>query len=62
MSKLTAKLEELQELVRWFESDEMDIDAAMEKYKEVKKLAADIETSLAEIETQVKVVRDEFEQ
>ncbi len=62
MSKLTAKLEELQELVRWFESDEMDIDMAMEKYKEVKKLAADIETSLAEIETQVKVVRDEFEQ
>lgn len=62
MSKLTAKLEELQELVRWFESDEMDIDMAMEKYKEVKKLAADIETSLAEIEGQVKVVRDEFEQ
>lgn len=62
MSKLTAKLEELQELVRWFESDEMDIDMAMEKYKEVKKLAADIESSLAEIETQVKVVRDEFEQ
>ena len=62
MSKLTAKLEELQELVRWFESDEMDIDMAMEKYKEVKKLAADIESSLAEIGTQVKVVRDEFEQ
>ena len=62
MSKLTAKLEELQELVRWFESDEMDIDMAMEKYKEVKKLAVDIEASLAEIETQVKVVRDEFKQ
>lgn len=60
MSKLSDKLATLHELIDWFESSDMDIDRAMEKYEAVKKLAAEIEDELANLETKVTIVQGEF--
>lgn len=57
MSKLTDKLAKLQDLVDWFEGSDMDIDQAIGKYDEVKKLSADIEKDLADLETKLTVVQ-----
>lgn len=61
MSKLSDKLAALHELVDWFDSAEMDIDQAMEKYESIKKLSREIETDLADLETKVSVVKAEVD-
>lgn len=61
MSKLSDKLAALHELVDWFDSAEMDIDQAMEKYESIKKLSREIETDLADLETKVLEVKAEVD-
>ena len=40
---INQKIEELRQMVAWFESDDFDIEQAIERYQAAEKLASDIE-------------------
>jgi exodeoxyribonuclease VII small subunit len=51
---------ELQEILRWFESDTFDVDEAVKKYKRGLELAGELETYLATAENTVKELQAKF--
>ena len=56
-SKSYAQLsEELSELIAWFESDQVDLDAAIVKYDEATKLIAQMEKYLKTAENKIKKI------
>lgn len=46
--------EELDNLLDWFESSEVDVDEALKKYEQASKLLAELEKKLSEAELVVK--------
>lgn len=44
---ITQKMQDLTALVAWFESDEFELEKALDKYKDAEKLAAEIEHDLS---------------
>lgn len=65
MSKQTKsvseKMTELSELVSWFESDEFQLETALDKYKEAEKLATDIEKDLTGLKNEITVLKQKFD-
>lgn len=53
---------ELAELLAWFESDEFEVEQAIDKFKEAEKLAASIEKELLERKNQINVLKQKFDQ
>jgi hypothetical protein len=49
------------ELVAWFESDEFELEAAIEKYKTAETLAGDIEKDLSELKNEITVLKTKFD-
>ena len=60
--KLSDKLAELDQLVGWFDNEDVDIDDAIEKFDEVGALAADIKAELAVLENKITVLKQKFDQ
>lgn len=60
--KLSEKLAELDQLVSWFDNEDVDIDDAIEKFDEVGALAADIKAELAVLENKITVLKQKFDQ
>ena len=58
---ITEKTAKLSELVAWFDSDEFELEKALEKFKEAEKLAADIEHDLSALENSITVVKQSFD-
>ena len=58
---LKAQLAELEELVAWFDQDDLDIEQAIEKFEKGSKLADDIKTELAQFENKITVLKQKFE-
>ena len=62
MAKKTTKssysqmLAELQEIIDWFESDDVDLDAAVEKYQQANDLIDQLEKYLKTAENKVRKV------
>lgn len=54
------KMEELNELVAWFNSDDFSIEEALTKYKEAEELALNIEKDLLSIKNQINIVKEKF--
>lgn len=48
--------EELAKLMAWFESDKVDLDAAMQKYEQTMKLIEKMEKYLATSENKIKKI------
>ena len=65
MSKLNKtvaeKTEELTKLIAWFDSDDFELEQAMEKFKEAKLLSADIELSLNSLKNDIDVIKQKFD-
>lgn len=65
MSKQTKsvseKMAELSELVSWFESDEFQLETALDKYKEAEKLATDVEKDLTGLKNEITVLKQKFD-
>lgn len=65
MSKQTKsvseKMTELSELVSWFESDEFQLETALDKYKEAEKLATDVEKDLTGLKNEITVLKQKFD-
>lgn len=56
------KIAELEAMVAWFESDDFQIEASLERYKEAEKLAADIQNDLAEFRNEITVLKKKFDE
>lgn len=55
------KTAELAELVAWFDSEEFVLEAAVDKFKEAEKLAADIEHDLKTLKNEINIVKQKFD-
>lgn len=58
---ITEKTAKLSELVAWFDSDDFELEKALEKFKEAEKLATDIEHDLNALENSITVVKQSFD-
>lgn len=61
-NNIQAKMTQLDELIKWFNSDSFELEVALDKFKEAKKLADDIEHDLRELKNTIKVVSERFDQ
>lgn len=58
---VSEKMETLSELVAWFESDEFELERAVEQYKAAEKLATEIEHDLSALKNEVTVLKTKFD-
>jgi exonuclease VII small subunit len=52
---------ELTKLVTWFDSSEFTLEAALDKFKQAEKLAADIEQDLSSLKNEIQIVKQKFD-
>ena len=55
------KMNQLSELVAWFESDEFELEAAIEKYKTAEVLADESGKGLSERKNEITVLNEKFD-
>ena len=58
---LKQQLSELEELVSWFEKDDLDIEEAISKFEIGSKLAGSIKKDLGELDNKITVLKKSFE-
>lgn len=58
---LQSDIEQLDEIVKWFESNNLDVNEALEKYKQAEKLAKKINDSLSSLKNEVSILKVNFE-
>lgn len=56
------KTSRLDELVAWFDSDEFELEKALDKFKQAESLAAEIEQDLSQLKNDIEVVKQRFDQ
>lgn len=57
---LNQKIQELDKKVEWFNSDEFELDRAVEQYKEALELAKEIEEDLQSLKNEIEVLDVDF--
>ena len=57
---ISEKTIKLNELVAWFDSDEFQLESALDKFAEAEKLAAEIEADLLAMKNNISVVKKKF--
>lgn len=57
VSEKTARLDEL---VAWFDSDEFELERALEKFKQAEALAEEIEKDLTALKNDIEIVKAKF--
>lgn len=55
------KIDQLTELVAWFDSDEFMLETALEKFKVAEALAASIEKDLTALKNDIQIVKQKFD-
>lgn len=61
MKKSTTEIQaELETIINWFESEEVDIDQAASKYEQGLKLAAELQTRLEETKNKITKLKASF--
>ncbi len=58
---VTDKMAKLNELVAWFDSEGFELEKALDKFTEAKKLADEIEKDLLELKNTISVVSQQFD-
>lgn len=58
---VAAKLAQLDELVAWFDSDQFELEQALEKFTAAETLAAEIERDLKDFKNSIEVVKARFD-
>ena len=61
-SDFEAKLTELEAIVNWFESEDVDLKKSMEKFEKGMQLAKELEKELKEAENKVAIIKKKFAQ
>lgn len=57
---LNQKIEELDNQVEWFYSDDFKLDQATEKYKKATKLAKEIDVDLKNLKNEIEILAEDF--
>lgn len=57
---ISEKTIKLNELVEWFDSDDFELEAALDKFAEAEKLASEIEADLLAMKNNISVVKKKF--
>ena len=57
---ITEKTAKLDTLVAWFDSDDFELEKALDKFKEAEQLAAEIEHDLTIMKNNIEVVKASF--
>ncbi len=57
---IAVKIEQLEEILRWFESSEVTVEAAVKKYEQALKLSKELEAQLLTAQNQVEVIKQKF--
>jgi len=58
---IAEKTAKLNELVAWFNSDDFELEQALEKFTQAEELAAEIEKDLLALKNRIEVVKEKFE-
>lgn len=58
---ISEKTAELTKLVEWFDGENFSLEAALDKYKEAEKLAAEIEQDLKSLKNDIQIVKQKFD-
>jgi exodeoxyribonuclease VII small subunit len=59
-SSISEKTIRLNELVEWFNSDDFELEQALDKFAEAEKLANEIETDLLAMKNSITVIKKKF--
>ena len=57
---ISEKTIKLNELVAWFDSDDFELEAALDKFAEAQKLASEIESDLLAMKNSITVIKKNF--
>ena len=57
---ITDKINQLNNQVQWFYSDDFSLDEAEKKYKESVELAKEIEKDLGELKNKIEIINKDF--
>jgi exodeoxyribonuclease VII small subunit len=60
-STIAGKTTKLNELIAWFNSDDFELEQALDKFTEAEKLAHEIEKDLLALKNRIEVVKAKFE-
>lgn len=55
------KTAELTKLVSWFDSDDFELEKALDKFREAEELASDIEHDLSTLKNEINIVKQKFD-
>ena len=58
---LQEKINRLSDMVAFFDTDDFDIEQALEKYKEAEKLAQEIRDQMVEVKNEITVLKERFD-
>ncbi|MDB5168065.1 MAG: hypothetical protein JWO55_323 [Candidatus Saccharibacteria bacterium] len=59
-ASISEKTIKLNELVQWFDSEDFELEEALDKFAEAEKLASEIETDLLAMKNSITVVKKKF--
>ncbi len=57
---VSEKLEKLEALLAWFESEEITVEEALTKYEEALILSKELEAQLQNVKNQVEIIKKKF--
>ena len=60
LETISMKLERIEALLQWFESEEVTVEQALEKYEEALGLAKELEAQLQNAKNKVEVIKKKF--
>lgn len=60
-SRISEQMAKLDELLAWFNSEEFEIDTALEVFEEAKKLADAIERDLESVKNDIAIISEKFD-
>jgi exonuclease VII small subunit len=60
-ASISEKTAMLDKLVEWFDSDEFELELALDKFTEAEKLAADIEHDLMAVKNKITILNQKFD-
>jgi len=59
---IAEKTTQLDQLITWFDSDDFELEKALDKFKVAEKLAAEIEHDLMKLKNTIEVVKTRFDE
>jgi exodeoxyribonuclease VII small subunit len=54
------KMAELDELIAWFDSDQIELERAIEKYEQALSLSQELELELSEAKNKIEIINKKF--